>query len=203
MPASKKNNNLKDNFDGIILHGGVDISPKMYNEKQIVPLMGVDEERDTFEIKIIDRCLSHNIPILGICRGMQMVNVFLGGSLYQDITTQLPNSLKHRCPNLYEQNHHSINLVKGSHLHSLYGLTEAKVNSVHHQGIKKLGRGLKVQARSSPDQIIESIFLDSTEYKKSYFLGVQWHPEFQTPEDTSLLDQETIFDDFILRTKNT
>jgi putative glutamine amidotransferase len=112
-------------------------------------------------------------PVLGVCRGAQVLNVAMGGTLYQDIATQLPNALNHRNWTLYAQNCHATSLVAGSALARLYpSVSLVKTNSIHHQAIKDLGRDLKVEAWSEPDRIVEAIRWTGP----GYAFAVQWHP---------------------------
>jgi putative glutamine amidotransferase len=195
--APSKNLSLEemvDNLDGVLLSGGVDVAPGCYGEEPMKPEWGGDRFRDDYEIEIIKHALELDKPILGICRGAQLLNVALEGTMYQDISTQVPGSLVHRDWDLYDQNFHQLVVEPNSGLAKLYpGLTEAKINSVHHQGIDKLGKGLKVEARSKEDGIIEAIRLASDKYA----LGIQWHPEFQDPKNNTILDRAPIMTEFL------
>jgi putative glutamine amidotransferase len=122
--------------------------------------------------------LAQGKPVLGVCRGAQLINVAYGGSLLQDIELQSPGALNHRDWNIYDQNFHSVEFVSGTKLASLYpGTTRAKINTIHHQGLKELGKGLKVEARSPDDGMIEAVRL---EHAKDWVFAVQWHPEWRT-----------------------
>ncbi len=162
-------------LDGLVLSGGVDVHPRYYNE----PIDGteeIDEMRDSAEMTLARWALEDNKPIFGICRGHQVLNIALGGSLYQDIPSALPESqLDHRA-SVHAQDRtflgHSVSLDPGSKLASIVGKTELMVNSLHHQSVKQVGHGLKVTG-TSPDGVVEA--LESVEH--SWVLSVQWHPE--------------------------
>ena len=133
-------------------------------------------------------------PVLGICRGAQIVNVAQGGTLWQDLGTQVPGALNHRNWEIYADNCHATSLMPGTGLASLYpAATVVKTNSVHHQAIKDLGRDLVVEARSEPDGIVEAIRYSGP----GYVFAVQWHPEFHAPDDPSFLDDTPILDEFL------
>jgi putative glutamine amidotransferase len=125
-------------------------------------------------------------PVLGVCRGLQLLNVAFGGTLYQDIALQQPGALRHRDAKLYDRNFHVVEFVPGTRLASLYPTSSgAIVNSVHHQGIKDLAPFMRVEARCPNDGLIEAIRYDNERGPvKSYVAAVQWHPEFH---DRSLL----------------
>lgn len=120
------------------------------------------------------------------------MNVALGGSLIQDIETQIPGSLTHRNWDIYDQNFHQIEL--SGHLQKTFGIKSAKVNSVHHQAVKELGRGLSIEATSGKDKVIEAIRWTGG---PEYAVAVQWHPEFQDPSDKSLLSSTPLLNDFL------
>jgi putative glutamine amidotransferase len=167
--------------DGIILQGGVDVFPGHYGEEPLRPEWSGDTIRDVYEMEIVRLCVALDVPILGICRGHQVINVAMGGSLYQDINFQIPGSLLHRNADVYEYNRHEVHFAPGSHLQSLYpGQDRAMVPSVHHQAVKQLAPGFVVEARSVVDDVV----------------GVQWHPEFQDDRDASLLPTGPLFADF-------
>lgn len=178
-------------IDGLVVQGGVDIAPESYGDEH--PEWPGDEFRDQFEIDLVRACLRRDRPILGICRGNQLLNVALGGTLYQDIETQLEGTLHHRDAEVYHELSHHVVFEPGAKLRELYGAEGGRINSVHHQAIRQLGDGLEVEARSLEDGIIESVRLKGPEYA----VGVQWHPEFQTPEQTELLSTRPLLDDFI------
>lgn len=159
--------------DGIIFTGGADVSPLSYDENPLRQVEYISEERDSFELKLFDEVYKKQIPILGICRGIQLINVALGGSLYQDINSQIPDSYGHlpkytEVYNLY----HSVEIEENSRLSNIFKTKELKVNSFHHQAVKKIGRNLKATAFSK-DGIIEAI----ESINDKFLVAVQWHPE--------------------------
>lgn len=193
MPLSE----IATQFDGIIFHGGVDMSPTSYGQTPLRPEWKGDALRDTYELALFKEAFARQIPILGICRGAQLINVALGGTLYQDIREAQPHALVHRDAALYEKNHHAVKILPGSKLAKLYpDATQLRINSVHHQGICTLGQGLVVEALSPEDGIVEAIRYQSTETDQ-YCAAVQWHPEFQTEEDRELLPPSPLLTDFL------
>jgi len=162
-------------LDGLVLQGGADIAPPTYNEQPRDPAWIGDRVRDRYEIELFEAFVGKGKPVLGICRGCQLINVAFGGTLYQDIATQVPNAMDHRDISKYEQNFHRLRFVDGTGLAKLYpNRREALINTIHHQAVNKLGRGMIVEALSEPDGIVEAIRWRGP----SYVLGVQWHPEF-------------------------
>jgi putative glutamine amidotransferase len=178
----------------LLLMGGADVCPETYGEAALRPDWSGDRIRDDYEIALLHAFVDAGKPVLGVCRGAQIINVAHGGTLYQDIATQRPGALDHRNWDVYAANFHATAIVPGSGLASLYpGRAEAKTNSVHHQAAKDLGRDLVVEAWSEPDRIVEAVRWTGP----SYVFGVQWHPEFHDPGDVSLLDDTPILDDFL------
>ena len=162
-------------LDGLVLQGGADIAPPTYGEQPRDPAWAGDSVRDRYEIELFEAFVGKAKPVLGICRGCQLINVAFGGTLYQDIDTQVPEALDHRDITKYERNFHSLKFVPGTGLAKLYpNRTEAMINTIHHQAVNKLGRGMIVEAVAVPDNIVEAIRWRGP----SYVLGVQWHPEF-------------------------
>lgn len=183
-----------DALDGLVLMGGSDLCPETYGEKALRPEWNGDRIRDGYEIGLVKAFVAKSKPVLGICRGLQLINVAMGGTLWQDLGTQVPHALNHRNWAIYEHNCHATTLVANSGLAKLYpGTTTVKTNSIHHQAIKDLGRDLVVEAWSQPDGIAEAIRWTGP----SYVFGVQWHPEFH-PEDASYIDDRPILDDFLV-----
>ena len=152
--------------------------------------------RDRYEIDLFKAFVAAGKPVIGICRGCQLINVALGGTLYQDIGTQVPQALTHRDTTKYELQLHPMSLVQGSELAAMYpNVTQATVNSIHHQAVKDLGRELVVEAVAVPDGIVEAIRWRGP----SYVFGMQWHPEFlaQRALHTGQLDGRPILNDFL------
>lgn len=163
---------LVDLLDGILFSGGVDIDPHHYGEEPHPGLGKVTPERDEIEIQLCREFHRRKKPIFGICRGIQLINVALGGTLYQDIKSQLPNVLKHYQEAPAHHPTHSVIVEKDSLLFSIVKAERFRVNSFHHQALKTIAPGLKVVARAS-DGIVEAV--ESND--EGFVLAVQWHPE--------------------------
>ena len=160
--------------DGLMLSGGADVAPESYGEKPIGKRWPGDRRRDIAELGLIAEFRKAGKPILGLCRGVQILNVAYGGTLYQDLPTQFPTKIVHRNPDVYDRNKHKVDLAAGSVLSKLAGgKKRITVNSVHHQAIKDVGRGLEVLAVSE-DGVTEAV----RDPKRKFVLGVQWHPEW-------------------------
>lgn len=175
LPVLEDENIIKElikNLDGIILTGGEDIHPKYYGEDEKPKLGEYNVERDEFDLKLAKIALELNIPILGICRGAQIINVASGGNLYQDIEYADIDSFKHDYEDEQALERHNVIIEDGSIISEVFGL-EVMVNSFHHQSVKKLGKNLKITGISD-DGIIESF--EGTK-KGNLVLGIQWHPE--------------------------
>ena len=163
-----------DEMDGLVLQGGADLAPQTYGEEPIGRWLG-DRKRDQYELHLIAMALERNLPILGICRGLQILNAFYGGTLYQDLATQLSPPVQHRDAVLYDSVHHIVQHTHGSLLEEVYGRTEMMVNSVHHQGVKTLGENLIVESICPQSQLIEAFRYREPQ---QFVWAVQWHPEF-------------------------
>lgn len=168
---------LFSRLDGIVFTGGGDIHPAYYHTAEHPKVDEVDTARDRTEFYLLNRVIEEGKPFLGICRGIQLVNVGLGGTLYSDIADQVPNALRHDWYPDWPRDHlaHSVQLESSSLLGKLLGQTEIHVNSLHHQAIAKLAPGLKPTAYA-PDGIIEGVELPD----HPFGLAVQWHPEWLT-----------------------
>ena len=181
-------------LDGLILQGGADLAPESYGEKPLKPEWAGDRVRDRYELEVLNEFMSADKPVLGICRGAQLINVAFGGTLYQDINSQLHGTLEHRAVGAYENNFHRIRIEPESGLARLYaGARGGKVNSIHHQSIKTLGRELAIEAYADPDRVVEAMRWQGS----GYVFGVQWHPEFLDPDDPSVLSPMPILDEFL------
>ena len=176
-------------LDGLVLQGGNDLAPESYGETPMHPEWAGDRVRDRYEMELVEAFINAGKPVFGICRGFQLLNVMHGGTLYQDIATQRPDSLAHRDTPRFERHFHEVELVGGSRLAGLYPhVGRAQVNSIHHQGIKHLAPVFDIEARSPDDGLIEAI----RRRGPGYVAAVQWHPEFHDTEhgtfdDTALL----------------
>lgn len=180
-------------LDGLVLQGGADVSPSSYGEEPLEAEWGGDRLRDEYEIELVHEFVEAGKPVLGVCRGAQLINVAFGGTLYQDLAEQLPESGPH-LTDAYEKLLHTVSFEPGSGLARLYpGISEARVNSIHHQAIKTLGRDLSAEALSQPDGVIEAI----RHAGPGFVFGVQWHPEFHRPGDASVLDCTPVLDSFL------
>lgn len=168
--------------DGLILSGGYDISPFCYHEE---PKRGLDMvylERDNHEIQLIKTASEMQKPILGICRGLQILNVAFGGNLYQDIGSSIPNALQHYQKSTPADPSHSVKITVNTKLHQIIDEESILANSFHHQAIKDLAKGFISNAHST-DGLIEGI--EST--GDSFILGVQWHPELMIAKSPKML----------------
>lgn len=181
-------------LDGLILQGGADVSPLSYNSQPRHEAWRGDRVRDLYEIELFWEFMIQGKPILGICRGCQLINVALGGTLHQDLPTEYPDVGSHRDPERYDQLTHDIVFADDATLIDLYaGQHGGRVNSIHHQAINQLGKDLKIEAWSIPDRVIEAIRWRGA----GFVLGVQWHPEFHAPDAPGLLPREPLLNAFL------
>ena len=141
-------------LDGLVLQGGADIAPESYGETALNPEWAGDRVRDVYEMELLHEFVEAGKPVLGICRGAQMINVAFGGTLYQDINSLVPDTFAHRNAGTYDKNYHGITIEPDSGLARLYpGKSGGEVNSIHHQSVKTLGRDLVVEAWSEADRM--------------------------------------------------
>jgi putative glutamine amidotransferase len=177
------------------LQGGADVSPQFYGEEPLHPDWAGDRMRDAYEMELLHEFMESGKPVLGICRGMQLINVALGGALHQDIALQVEGAAPHVHDEDFDRHAHAIAWSKQSGFPRLYPseTSGGRVISIHHQAIKTLGRGLRVEAASVGDEVIEAVRLQG----KPYVLGLQWHPEFHPPGAGNLLDCTPILDEFL------
>ncbi|MFT6866742.1 MAG: putative glutamine amidotransferase [Cyclobacteriaceae bacterium] len=188
---------LLDQMDGFIFQGGTDMAPESYGEDCIENgRWKGDIVRDKYELKLMDYAVNSGKPILGICRGMQLMNIYFGGSLYQDTSTQRLDVQVHRDADLYDQLIHQIRFSTDCFLAKIYAdATCDQVNSVHHQSIARLGKNLVVLAECPQDGVIEAIgYVNAPEGR---VMAVQWHPEFSYTLGKNVIDAEKLYDHFL------
>ena len=164
---------LLGRLDGVLLSGGADVDPNLFGERPHPRLGRVDRRRDDFELALVREALRRDVPILAICRGQQVLNVASGGTLVQDIPSELPGTLNHDAPGKRWHRSHAVEVVSGSRLRDIVGREALRVNSFHHQAIERVGRGLVVSARCAEDGVIEGLEMPS----RRFAVAVQWHPE--------------------------
>lgn len=174
--------NYLDLVDGILLTGGGDISPLSFGEEPIKEIGSICIARDKMELELFRRAYERDIPVLGICRGLQIINIALEGTVYQDIFVQLPYSIAHVYSENVSQGFHTINILKDSLLYEIFGKDKLVVNSQHHQSIKDIGENLRVTS-TTVDGIVESV--ESTNDK--FVFGVQFHPEAMIYNDKEFI----------------
>ena len=186
-----------ERLDALVLEGGSDVWPGSYRETPLQERWSGDRIRDEYEQGLLRAFERHGKPVLGICRGLQLMNVALGGTLYQDIDTQRPGPISHRNATVYDRNFHDIEFVAGTRLAAIHaGTARAKVNSVPHQAIKDLAPGLAVEALSPVDGLIEAIRRPGV----GFMAAVQWHPEFHRRSEGTL-DDTPMMTDFLAATE--
>ncbi|HKE61847.1 MAG TPA: gamma-glutamyl-gamma-aminobutyrate hydrolase family protein [Nitrospira sp.] len=165
---------LLAHIDGLLLTGsGPDLAPELYGERQRYKFHVMSQRRTTFELEMVQLARAADLPVLGICGGMQAMNVAFGGSLYQDIGSQLSNALQHRQPIPATKLSHAVTITSGSLLRRIVKTVTMRVNSSHHQSVKDVAPSL-VASAVAPDGIVEAIESPA----QRFFLGIQWHPEF-------------------------
>lgn len=163
---------IMSRLDGLLLSGGADVSPTLYGEDRLNDTVEVDEARDRAGQALIRAALRNGLPVFAICRGIQALNVAMGGTLYQDLPAQRPSEIRHRQTESRGAQTHSIEIDPESRLARIVGATRMEVNSFHHQAIKDVAEGLTVTARA-PDGVVEAV----EGLSGSFLLGVQFHPE--------------------------
>jgi putative glutamine amidotransferase len=178
-PASL--NHLLDRSHGLVLTGGEDVEPTRYGQEPHPQLGSTNPARDRMEFAVLEGALEREMPILAICRGMQLVNVAFGGTLYQDLPAQRAGDLVHEQTAPINDHWHDAVVEEGSRLSEIFGVAELFINSFHHQGVDRLAPGLRAVARAE-DGLVEAV--EATEHP--WVFGVQWHPErgeAEAPED--------------------
>ena len=180
-------------LDALVLEGGSDVWPGSYGEEPLDPRWQGDRVRDAYETALVTAFAARGKPVLGICRGLQLMNVAHGGTLFQDLDTQRAGPVRHRDRSGTDRNRHDIEFVAGTALAGAFpGVSRATVNSVHHQGIKELAPGFVVEARCAVDGLIEAIRRPGP----AFMAAVQWHPEFHRPGEGTL-DDRPLLDAFL------
>ena len=156
-----------------MLTGGHDIDPALYHEDKSSKCGEINHIRDHMDLYLLKRAIELDKSVLGICRGVQLMNVYYGGTLYQDLPSEHKSNTEHHMHSPYDRAVHEVSISDKSLLETILGKDKIQVNSYHHQAIKALGAELKIAAISE-DNLIEAVFSD----KHKFLLGVQWHPEF-------------------------
>ena len=169
-----------DVCSGFLLTGGQDVSPQLYGDRPLPQCGEVSPERDAMETMLLQKALESDKAVLGICRGIQFLNVYCGGTLWQDLQTQRPSDTEHHMSPPYVRTVHRVSIIPDTMLHQILGCMELNVNSYHHQAIKKLGGGLQTAAVSE-DGLIEGVVMPL----HRFVCAVQWHPEFASPDDAA------------------
>lgn len=181
LPLTEDPGELEDCLtlcDGLLLTGGHDVDPAVYHAPRSPQCGPACPARDKMEQWLVEHALEGDLPLLGICRGIQMLNAVLGGTLYQDLETEHPGSVSHCMIPPYNRTAHQVKILPGTPLASLLGREELGVNSYHHQAIRTLAPALRPMAQSS-DGLVEAVWLP----EKTFVMAVQWHPEFFYPGD--------------------
>ena len=185
---------LVDICDGFFFTGGVDIDPKRYGEDARESVRDIQEYRDEFEFRVFQSVIKTSKPILAICRGAQLVNIAFGGTLYQDIPSEVQTKISHRQTEPKFSPSHEVRIIVDTPLHKMMRAERIKANSFHHQAIKTLGKGLEIMAVAD-DGIIEAVYSSAGQYIRAY----QWHPERLYETDT---ENRMIFEDFVRACKS-
>ena len=182
-----------DFVDGFLFTGGHDLDPKLYGHAKTEHCEEVCEARDQMEACLFrEAVLNQNKPALGICRGIQLFNVLLGGSLYQDLSAEFSASINHIKGPPYDVPAHTVRFPPESPLRKLTGKEHLEVNSYHHQGIKRIAKGLEIMALAD-DGLVEAVYMPN----RFYVWAVQWHPEFSLNDETS----KKLFTSFVENTE--
>lgn len=198
-PSNIRLRDYAKHLDGLVLQGGADVSPQSYSQFATRPEWNGDRARDMYELELLHEFIEADKPVLGICRGCQLINVAFGGSLYQDIMSDVPTATEH-VSDLYDRHYHALRFTEGSSLGRMFpNASSPLVNSIHHQAVKTIGRDLAVEAVSGHDNIVEAI----RHRKSSFVVGLQWHPEFHQAGVPDLLDCTPILDGFLRAARET
>ena len=173
---------IAERFDGFVFTGGDDIAPSYYNQQKIEQCGEECAKRDSLEFALFAEAVKTDKPILGICRGMQFLNVALGGTLYQDLPTQWKGDVLHRQPAPFDALTHEVKVDKDSLLYEITGTDSFMVNTLHHQAVAEIAPSLKVCA-TTDDGLAEAVYAP----EKAFLMGVQWHPEMIFAQDENSL----------------
>ena len=176
LSSSEAASSVLDSVSGLVLTGGEDVDPARYGEQRHEKVRSVNVARDATEAALVEEARARGLPVLAICRGIQILNVALGGTLVQDIPSQCHTDIDHDEEGARNSRTHEVSIEPGSLIAGAVGTEHLSVNSFHHQSVKRVADGMKVTARS-PDGVIEGI--ESTD-EKWWVMGVQWHPEEMT-----------------------
>jgi putative glutamine amidotransferase len=165
---------LLPRLDGLLFTGGGDIDPQRFNDQPHKEVYDISPERDQLEFALVEKATVANLPLLAVCRGIQVLNVAFGGTLHTHIQDQLPGAMKHDWSSDHPRDTltHPVSLTCGCILHNIFVADNIQVNSLHHQGIARVGDGLRATA-FAPDGLVEGVEVEGTEF----VIGVQWHPE--------------------------
>lgn len=174
--------------DGLLITGGQDVDPACYGEALLPQCGTLAPIRDALETTLAREAAARDLPTFGICRGAQILNAALGGTLYQDLPTQAPSDIVHRQERPYDRPVHPVTVAEGTLLAGILGPGVHQVNSLHHQAVRRMAEPLEIAA-VAPDGIVEAVCLPG----KRFFLGVQWHPEFLFDTDA---DSRRLFEAF-------
>ena len=189
-PATVTPEDYVQALDGLILQGGSDIHPSFYGEEITHARGRIDPERDRFELALLRAFAAAGKPVFGICRGMQLINVAFGGSLFQDLHEDAVTSEAHHVLDLYDEHIHHVRL-EGWMREVYEGIDGGRVNSIHHQGVRRLGEGLVAEAWAE-DGVVEAV----RRRDGGFVVGVQWHPEFHDDRWSDLLAADPLMHAF-------
>ena len=177
-----------DCCDGLLVTGGQDVDPARYGEAVLPQCGALAPVRDALDTVLVREAAARDLPTFGICRGAQIMNAALGGTLWQDLPTQAPSDIVHRQERPYDRPVHPVSVMKGTPLADILGPGSHSANSLHHQAIHRVAEPLEIAAEA-PDGIVEAVYLPG----KRFFLGAQWHPEFLFDTDA---DSRRLFEAF-------
>ncbi|MCD7778341.1 MAG: gamma-glutamyl-gamma-aminobutyrate hydrolase family protein [Clostridiales bacterium] len=187
LPLKADKNDIEEIFSlcgSFLFTGGNDVNPEIYGEKLTSDCVDINKDRDSLETELFGLCLKYDKPVLGICRGIQLMNALLGGTLYKDLPKEHPTDIDHHMKPPYDVPCHSVTILKNTPLHKLLKKDSLEVNSYHHQAVKTLAPALSPMAVSE-DGLTEAVYMPD----KKFIQAVQWHPEFmfeKSPDQLAL-----------------